>query len=297
MAGLVLELQKDAMDSSINLSDLLRKALVVAKKLDVRELQEWAKCELYGYKDINETPAYREVVGVIKGYDPNIGWTPAVIMDEKIANTLRKRKVRESIGNLESLVQKQSKDGYLLVKFAPGIEKILMESGSYEAIPGLFVGVNAVEGIFDTIRNMVLEWALKLEEEGILGEGLSFSPKEKEKAQSNPNISIQHFQGILGNVAYSSITQDFKMSIQTNDFKSLADFLKSHSVSKEDISELENAIQDDPKPISSDKLGEKVGGWIGNMISKAATGAWDIGVQVARTILTKAISMYYGLPS
>jgi len=84
------------------------------------------------------------------------------------------------------------------------------------------------------------------------------------------------------------------MSIQTNDFQSLAEFLKAKSVSEEDVSELEKAISDDPKPESPKSFGKRVSGWIGKMISKAASGAWDISVQAAGTVLANAISAFYG---
>ena len=51
MAGLVSELQKDALDSNVKLSDLLRKALVVATKLKMPDFKTWIQKELNGYGD------------------------------------------------------------------------------------------------------------------------------------------------------------------------------------------------------------------------------------------------------
>jgi hypothetical protein len=294
MAGLVLELQKDAMDSSIKSSDLLRKALVVAKKLAVREFQEWVENELNGYEDMDKIPTYREVTGVIKGYDPNVGWIPAVILDERIANILLKRKMRQSIGDLESLVGMAS-SGFVLMQYPPEVENVLMRIGSYEAKPGLFVGANIVHGILDRVRNAVLEWALKLEEEGILGEGLTFSHEEKQKAQGNPSINIGQFQGIFGNISDSNVTQNLEMSIQPGNFKTLSSFLRSKGVGKEDISELEKAVGSDSKPESANAFGEKVSSWIGKMVKKAASGAWQVSITTAGNVLAAAIKAYYGL--
>ena len=39
--------------------------------------------------------------------------------------------------------------------------------------------------ILDAVRNAVLKWSLTLEAEGIIGEGMSFSPVEREKAQQD----------------------------------------------------------------------------------------------------------------
>jgi hypothetical protein len=136
---------------------------------------------------------------------------------------------------------------------------------------------------------------MKLEEEGILGEGLTFSHEEKQKAQGNPSINIGQFQGILGNVADSNVTQNLEMSVQSGDFEALAEFLENKKVSKEDISELKKAIESDPQPESNNKFGEKVSSWIGKMIKKAASGAWQISITTAGNILSTAIKTYYGL--
>jgi hypothetical protein len=52
----------------------------------------------------------------------------------------------------------------------------------------------AMAGIIDKVRTIVLKWALELEKQGILGEGMTFSDAEKQKATS-PSISIQNFMG------------------------------------------------------------------------------------------------------
>jgi hypothetical protein len=46
---LIQELQFAALDRTIPTDDLLRMALVAAKKLRVREFEEWLSCELEGY--------------------------------------------------------------------------------------------------------------------------------------------------------------------------------------------------------------------------------------------------------
>lgn len=48
MASVVIELQREALDRSIPASDLLRKALVVARKLSLPEFQSWIDRELNG---------------------------------------------------------------------------------------------------------------------------------------------------------------------------------------------------------------------------------------------------------
>ena len=64
------------------------------------------------------------------------------------------------------------------------------------------MGGHKLATVIDAVRTMILNWSLKLEEEGILGEGLSFSEEEKQKAATSTQIRIENFQGILGDVAH-----------------------------------------------------------------------------------------------
>lgn len=43
--------------------------------------------------------------------------------------------------------------------------------------------------ILSTVRNKILDWALLLEESGIIGEGMTFSDEEKKKAQDTKVIN------------------------------------------------------------------------------------------------------------
>ena len=48
MDSLVLELQRECLAPGVSVTDLLRKALVVARKLGVKDLQSWIENELNG---------------------------------------------------------------------------------------------------------------------------------------------------------------------------------------------------------------------------------------------------------
>ena len=112
---------------------------------------------------------------------------------------------------------------------------------------------SAVVGIIDAVRNMVLDWCLQLEEDGILGEGLVFTAKEKAAAaQSNYVINYN------GPVAHSQIQQGSPhatqaMHVNEPDKKAMADFigmLKEHAselkldASRDMQLELENQVQE-----------------------------------------------------
>ena len=160
--------------------------------------------------------------------------------------------------------------------------------------PVRVVSRSQVVAILDKVRTGVLEWALKLESEGITGDGISFTETEKQIAKKSTHITIQNFQGVIGDVTHSTVTQNLDLTVKTGEIKSLIDYLKAQGVGKEDLSELQTAIADDPSPTSRENFGPKVSSWMGNMVGKAASGTWKIGMGVATGLLSNAIATYYG---
>jgi hypothetical protein len=75
MASLVLELQTDAINENVKVSQLLRKALLVATKLNVLELKKWCENELRGYES-SEVSNYRRVRGQLRAMNPLRGSPP-----------------------------------------------------------------------------------------------------------------------------------------------------------------------------------------------------------------------------
>src|SRR3954471_21626278 len=76
--GLVLQLQSDAMDSSVPITDLLRKAKAVAVKLKQNELLQWLEYEITGYTKGAEIPTYRKQYSRLQFLNPVRGWCPVV---------------------------------------------------------------------------------------------------------------------------------------------------------------------------------------------------------------------------
>ena len=68
--SLVMELQRDALNPDNPVSNLLRKALVIATKLDLKNLENWITLELSGYPDQDLVPDYRTLIGQIEVWNP-----------------------------------------------------------------------------------------------------------------------------------------------------------------------------------------------------------------------------------
>lgn len=66
-------------------------------------------------------------------------------------------------------------------------------------------------------------------------------------------------------------------------------------MSDEDIQQLQTAITLDPQPTTANSFGENVSAWFGNMMTKAVSNAWRLGVAIASNLLTDALNNFYGL--
>ena len=95
--SLVLELQRLATDRSNDLTDLLRKALLVATKLRTDDFRQWINNELHGYGD-SKVPAYRTAQADLRAKNPYHGLIPFVIQDQRLADLILNVDLRESIG-------------------------------------------------------------------------------------------------------------------------------------------------------------------------------------------------------
>jgi hypothetical protein len=211
MSGLVLELQRDALDKNVDVSSLLRKAVVVSKKLGITEIETWIKQELAGYPaDDDAVPTYREVSGVIKVFNPFQGWQPVNFEDAELGETLSRRKISQAIGELVAIAE-NDKSRNLQVPFSQHIKNDLMKMMDSPLEPTLLVSDAQIHGILEAVRNEILNWALDLEAKGIIGDDMSFSSKEKAVASQ---VTYQVINNI-GSMQNSQLQQDSAGASQT----------------------------------------------------------------------------------
>lgn len=203
MSSVILALQRDALDKKINVSDLLRKALVISRKLKLTEFQDWIEKELNGYKE--EVPEYRMAKGQIRGWNPYNGWIPLIFQDPKDADFFSKRANGQSIAEIENLIEGEASEYHM--PFPQSIQRRLSKGFGYETEISLFVSQSALIKVLDSVRNIILNWSLKLEEEGILGENLSFSESEKEVAVKSPQ-NVNYFYGPVQNPQIAQGSQE-----------------------------------------------------------------------------------------
>lgn len=247
--SLVIELQRVASDNSASVTDLLRKALIVATKLKIEDFKEWVQAELKGYGSSKlSVPEYRRIRCNVMVRNPRRGgMIPMVFQSEEQAQHWSQSGVSNPIAECEELMG--MKEGELVISYSADEERRLIDDDERDRgmIPIRVLPANRLIGVVSAVRTTVLEWALKLEQEGILGEGMTFSESEKKKAAESMEVHIGSFQGVFGNVNATNF--------QVGDYGSIHAQLKDAGVSQAERNELENILDELRKAKPEDKPG------------------------------------------
>jgi len=181
MDSLVLELQRDVLDRTIHIPDLLRKALLVSRKLKIKDIEEWVNDELNGY-ELRSVPSYRLISGELKAFNPYRGWIP-VDMGGELHASMCENPARDSVSQIADLVER-TETGTVIVKFPANLNTAFRNLMRTDYEPALHVPVHKLVRILDVTKTKIMDFALDLEARGILGEGIRFSKAEEQLAQS-----------------------------------------------------------------------------------------------------------------
>lgn len=185
MNGIVIQLQAEALDVSVDIETLLRKAYLAARKLNLTDFEKWISSEQNGYdKDV---PDYRKIGGQIQAWNPMHGWVP-VVMHGKMKDFASKMPIPFPISTVSHAYH--NSDGSLRITVSGDMNELFNKLTHSIPTEYSFQTTKAeMHTIISAVRNRVLEWALLLEENGIIGEELSFSSAEKDAAASSTVIT------------------------------------------------------------------------------------------------------------
>ena len=231
MGSIVLELQAEAMDGDTNIGSLLRKSLAVATKLQLSEWIEWCKLELNGYPSGNSVPDYRQFHGEMKVFNPYNGiWMEISGMGPCSCSSC------ESIAKVQEFA---SAEGMIFQPVPPSMVKRIF--GEHPITPPkVIVQPTSFVGILDAVRNVILDWTLKLESDGVLGDGMTFTQEEKKTVMKNEtNYHIANFSGILGNVSGGNV--------QIGDYNQIEKKLKELKIPAAEREGLKQLMEELPK--------------------------------------------------
>lgn len=257
MTSIVLELQSKALDTANSVSSLLRTALIVAKKLKQDDIIKWLNCEMNGYTDSDEIPQYRQIAGQVMINNPFYGLQPVVFESATEAEIVSKKPFGVPISQIESLLAAKRKGTVLGIPLPPGLEHRLMQILNSNTPPVFIANESQMHSVLDIVRNNILEWTLKLEEKGIMGNDMTFTSEEKKQASTIiynigaiNNSQIQ--QGTINSTQTQTI-HSFDKKYFNEFIKELKEYLSKNKLSKENNEIIESDIETIESQLKSPK--------------------------------------------
>lgn len=193
MGSIIFELQKEVSSPNCDIVSILRRAHLIASKLHLKEFDSWIMCELNGYSDQKTIPEYRVIRGSIKAQNPYVGWIPVMIPDPEFEKLLCEHKMPNSISELIDLCDKSGNG--IIMQYSGEIQERLHRLSDLP-VPlqnALHISTSAVIAIIEKVKNTVLEWTIRLEEEGVVGDNMTFSSDERDRAQNVPQTVNYYF--------------------------------------------------------------------------------------------------------
>lgn len=298
------EIQQDAVDDQVSLGMTLRKMRVLAARLDIEELEHWVRNESDGYPNGIELPPYRswniEIEGDFRG-PRGSGYQkvpiPYSCIPENVRVGVTTYSCCQSVSSIESLLREGEASGNSVLRAQLPSDLILLLGENVISgmtcvqVWGVLPALHLHE-VLNAVRNRVLELVTQLSKT-YPNMGASSGPPpiiERERA-------LQIFNTIVygGNIGQIGHANESPISIVVaGDFATLSHELARHGLHQSDIDELDIAIKDEPNLGDDKRFGPRIAQWIGKMTAKAASGAWDIAVPTASTLLIRILLDYYG---
>jgi hypothetical protein len=245
-----LQLQEAALNKDMKLADLLRLALVVARKLDIADFEKWLSFELEGYKKREDVPEYRILHGICRAYSQHHGWQDIRFKDSKVAEAYSTRPVLDPAAVLEEhVIRCNGTSSNPVMQYPAEVHNdILRQAGVGWSDPGIHFSTAQFAGILDAVRNSVLDWSLKLEKASVLGEGMTFSNDERQRAQTAavpPTYAATHMT-VIHSMTQSQVQQaspgaNRTFTVQTVNVKELLEFVTAVRALEVQVPEKEKA--------------------------------------------------------
>lgn len=234
--SLLREIQAAAIDSSVDLPNLLRKCKVLAVRLGSEEFKEWLDYELAGYPNKDLLPEYRVLDVHSKGHfsgpfgsglrDADI---PLSCMPEQLQDMLGHSYIMQPVATMEALLKNKSSGSFqepwnpdIVARVGQDIYQNMNCMQAWKVIPA-----GAIVAAIDVIRTRVLNFALEIEAQNPLaGEAeLNTEPVPMEKVNQIFNTYIT---GNVQNLAHgNSDVQQTAKYIESKDAEVLAKLLEA----------------------------------------------------------------------
>ncbi|MBC2324667.1 AbiTii domain-containing protein [Listeria booriae] len=189
--GLIIEIQEMASDNNVEVKNLVKQAYSVAIKLQITDKMDWLNKEMRGYLVGDEIPEYRKFRGILKAKNPNGSWSPVFIDDQDVEDKILKGYLEQSVAELEDFYKQRKGENLQRVLNGPQqhmLAKLIGPDVEY----AIYIPSNTFSRSLEQVKVEILEWALELEKQGVLGDNQTFTKQEKEIVAATYTVNYFH---------------------------------------------------------------------------------------------------------
>lgn len=228
MRNLISDLQNDILNGADDLQ-ILRKALILSKKLDLEEFTSLINNELNGYDESEELPDYRILECTLMGDTKFKKYIPTVVdwLPEESYELLHSIHLYESIPQIIDLTN--SGYPFIIKTLDYRIIKPILENNNdlvniYRACP-----MHKLKGVISNVKNIILEWCVELD-----NDELFIDDGKSDRVRKDSSVIINHVDSfnIMGDNAQITNIISIKGDIQGN-LNDMVNILNSQNIDED----------------------------------------------------------------
>ena len=298
--SLLDDISSDLVNESASLANTLRKAKILASQIGLAEFRQWVDLELSGYLGGDKAPDYRRFPATNLGtYSGPMGGgisnavLPTFNLPDPVKQFAENLVFLEGVGALEALANQEATSHqikwpqeYVLLSR----EATRMSGGMVLVDAHIKVPSYAVSGILDNVKNKLLDFILSLQENQVTPESLNTGAVDQDAVR---NLFYVNIYGDHNMVASGEKVTQQTHDVREGDMDSLLGYLTQLNVSSDDIEAIRQAVAQEAPGVHRE-FGPKVKSWLGEMVAKAASRTWNVGIDEGPKLLIGALKAYFG---
>jgi hypothetical protein len=303
--SLLKEIYNDATDSRVDIITVLRKAKILAARLNNPEFSAWIEHELNGYPSRDEVPPYRILPALAKGnymgrYGHQLRNTEimASVLPPEFRHWGTTMYLTDPMSFYGSIVKNAVAQGESEIQ-APWPQELAVRFGSklYRNMQCIsawqVISVDAIVAVMETVRNRILSFALEIEQDA--PEAGEAAPKTEPVPQERiRQVFTTIVTGGVNNIAAggSDFSQANYGTVQEGDIQSLQRYLSAVGIEAEDIACVAQDLESAPTHEGKIQLAKN---WLADLTIRAASKVGEFATMTAISLAAKGLFAYLAI--
>lgn len=305
--SLLNDIQSEVVEENSDLGPILLKLRLLAARVGSQSLAEWVRYESEGYPGNVDLPDYRRIpVNYLADFSGRHGFSiknaaiPPSLIEQLAGKEWVRYEMRESISIVDDLMSSDDDRKQLGINAAELIK--LLHGKVYQncwcnSVNGI-VSRSSLANVRHAVRSRVLEITLEFEKLVPDASAITIGAANRPSASSAAvatQITNHIVYGHAISIANTGDSAQIQINVVPNDKQSLIRMLTASGMYLYDAEELAEIAASETPDRTDEPIGPKVREWLVSNLSKAASGAWEIGISVATDLIKESLLKFYGM--